>query len=492
MNLDPFQQEAAEQNNKYSVIIAGAGTGKTFTLIGRIQYLVNQCGFSPSEILVISYTNETVKDFSLKCQKLLGFQVTVMTFHKLAIHLLKLEEEFFQICDDNYLQFITQEFIDNLCKQNPTLKKYFQISKPLSYLFMSKSKSWNKDLKKQIVNFISLCKSKGFNENFCRDLINNNKGNKKAFFLLTYLVFSLYESEKDSQKLLDFDDIILKAIFNISKINIDLFPFRHILIDEFQDSSIVRIDLLYTLVKQFKMHFTVVGDDCQSIYRFSGTETNCFKILNSYFSNVQYYFLKYTYRNSQELVKVADQFVQKNKAQIKKNVISFVHLDFPIEILYYKNKKYIYKMISYVTSLYPNSSILFLGRNSFDWKYYFSLDEIIWLDYQHFRLKKISKIVFSFLTVHQSKGLEADVVILLHFENGIYGFPNQIKPYFFHKIFYGKDKLLFEEERRLFYVALTRTKYKIFLITPFHAPSIFAKELIQDFKGNIKQKYFFK
>ncbi|MCI8575743.1 MAG: ATP-dependent helicase, partial [Bacilli bacterium] len=329
MNLDPFQQEAAEQNNKYSVIIAGAGTGKTFTLIGRIQYLVNQCGFSPSEILVISYTNETVKDFSLKCQKLLGFQVTVMTFHKLAIHLLKLEEEFFQICDDNYLQFITQEFIDNLCKQNPTLKKYFQISKPLSYLFMSKSKSWNKDLKKQIVNFISLCKSKGFNENFCRDLINNNKGNKKAFFLLTYLVFSLYESEKDSQKLLDFDDIILKAIFNISKINIDLFPFRHILIDEFQDSSIVRIDLLYTLVKQFKMHFTVVGDDCQSIYRFSGTETNCFKILNSYFSNVQYYFLKYTYRNSQELVKVADQFVQKNKAQIKKNVISFVHLDFP-------------------------------------------------------------------------------------------------------------------------------------------------------------------
>ena len=65
------------------------------------------------------------------------------------------------------------------------------------------------------------------------------------------------------------------------------------------------------------MDFTVVGDDCQSIYRFSGTESNCFKLLEHYFPNVSYYFLKYTYRNSQELVQVADRFVQKSSVQIK-------------------------------------------------------------------------------------------------------------------------------------------------------------------------------
>ena len=107
MNLDEYQKLAAEQDNHYSVIIAGAGTGKTYTLLGRIQYLVNEKGLLPEEIIVISYTNETVKDFLKKCKSLLGFEVMVMTFHKLAIYLLNLADISFQLCSQDFLSYIT-------------------------------------------------------------------------------------------------------------------------------------------------------------------------------------------------------------------------------------------------------------------------------------------------------------------------------------------------------------------------------------------------
>ena len=492
MNLDPFQQEAAEQKNRYSVIIAGAGTGKTFTLLGRIRYLVKECGMAPKEIMVISYTNETVKEFSFKCQKILGFSVSVMTFHKLAMYLLELTHSFYQICDSNFLEYIVNEFMEVICMQNKNLQKSFFYSMPMSCRFSLKNrKKWKGDLAKQIINLIVLCKSKSFDEEFVQKLFQKYRGRKKHIFLITYVNFLLYESEKESQNYFDFDDIVVKAKLSISQIKKSIFPFRHILVDEFQDSSVIRIELLHQLVIHFDMDFTVVGDDCQSIYRFSGTESNCFKLLEHYFPNVSYYFLKYTYRNSQELVQVADQFVQKSSAQIKKEVLSFKHLSCPIEILYYRKKNSIYQMISYVIKQIPNSSILFLGRNSFDWKYYFQEERIQWIDQKHFYLKDFDKIQFTFLTVHQSKGLEADVVILLHVENSIYGFPNQMKPYFFHAIFFGKEQIKFEEERRLFYVALTRTKGKIFLVTPIESSSIFVNELVREHRKLIKRKYFF-
>ena len=153
------------------------------------------------------------------------------------------------------------------------------------------------------------------------DKIHHFSFQKKNFLILSYILFHLYELEKKSQKKLDFDDLIYLATQNINCVS--NFPFRHILIDEFQDSSKNRIQLFQKLVEHFQLEFTVVGDDCQSIYRFSGTQTNCFSYLSKIFKNCKYFYLSNTYRNSEELVLIANSFIQKNTKQIKKSIHSF-------------------------------------------------------------------------------------------------------------------------------------------------------------------------
>ena len=377
MKLDLYQKQAAEQNCDYSVIIAGAGTGKTYTLLGRIEYLIKN-GLKPEEFVVISYTNETVLDFQKKCESQLGISIKVLTFHKLAIYLLQLANVDYQLCDSEMLSFVTKEFIESFCNHSDILKKLVYQTIPFSYFFHpTLYPKWKVELIQKLNIFISLCKSKGYSEDFVITLVLNSKRKQKAFFKLAYLTFSLYESEKQSQFYFDFDDLITQATQHISKIDKSLFPFKHILVDEFQDSSLSRILLFKELVNNFCMQFTVVGDDCQSIYRFSGTETNCFSLLKSYFPNIHYSFLKYTYRNSQELISIANYFVQKNPMQIKKEVYSFQHEKWPIEIFFYKTESSIYKMIRFILSENPKQNILFLGRNSFDWKYYFFSQDIV-------------------------------------------------------------------------------------------------------------------
>lgn len=494
MNLDFYQQQAAYQNTDYSIIIAGAGTGKTYTLFGRIQYLMEQQHLRPEEILVISYTNETVREFQEKAQKSLNVSIPVFTFHKLAINILKDLGCVYQLCTDSELDYAIHEFLFTYCSQNKYLRKYVIDS---IFVFGSlRLKSFPsivdngslKRLQKDLEHFVHLWKAKGYDTEKLLNYSSHTHFTTKNFFLLSYFFLQFYVCEKESQSLLDFDDLIEFASKKINELT--FFPYRHILVDEFQDSSIVRIHFFQKLVETFSLSFTVVGDDCQSIYRFSGTESNCFSLLKQCFPSLSYFYLKYTYRNCQELIDIANHFILKNPNQMRKEIVSNNHLNNPIEILYYHNPKIITAMLHYILNQVSKQSILFLGRNSFDWKYYFSSDEMRWINHRDFTLKSFPDITFTFLTVHQSKGLEANTVILLHMENSTYGFPNQIKNTKAIQLIMSQDKILYEEERRLFYVALTRTRGKCFLLVPLFKPSVFINELTKDFYDKLTIKYF--
>lgn len=490
MILDEFQQQAAYQNNLYSLIIAGAGTGKTQTLIGRIDYLIKKQKLTSQEILVISYTNETVKDFSYKIKNQLNISVTVLTFHKLAMYILDLVNYSYILVNDKMLDYISQEYLFFYCKQNNFLKKFV-----LDYLTFFKFRSFDcladngtlANLKQELIQCVKLCNAKGYGCNDFKKIYYKTNGKNKSFFALCFFLLHLYINEKNSQQFLDFDDLINQASTMIQ--NVQFFPYRHILIDEFQDSSLSRIKLFKNLVEQFNLQFTVVGDDCQSIYKFSGTETNCFSILESFFPSLKKYYLKYTYRNSQELINLANAFVSKNPFQMKKNIYSLKNCQYPITFLYYKNTNKINDILRYVLNNYPGN-ILFLGRNSFDWKYYFKQEEILWIDDKHFSLKQFPNKFFTFLTVHQAKGLEEKNVVLLHASNSIYGFPNKLtyKKWFFYVS--SKDLFPYEEERRLFYVAMTRAQEHLFILIPLYNPSSFTLELLKLGKKNIKIKKF--
>ena len=251
------------------------------------------------------------------------------------------------------------------------------------------------------------------------------------------------------------DDIIIKGADEVKNYKLN---YKYIIIDEFQDSSLIRLNLIKEIIKYTNASLFAVGDDFQSIYRFSGSNLNIFINFNEYFNDTKYYYLKYTYRNSNELIKITTSFIMKNKKQLKKEIVSNKNVDKPIVLLFNYS-------IEEALSITGKENILILGRNNKD------------LEYITFDNK---------LTIHKSKGLEEENILIINSEN----IPSKIKSErIFRYIQKDKDYIPYEEERRLFYVALTRTKNKVYIIVK--KPSVFIKEIMHNYKDlcEIKKKH---
>ena len=165
----------------------------------------------------------------------------------------------------------------------------------------------------------------------------------------------------------------------------------------------------------------------------------------------------------------------KNKKQIKKNLKSDIHLEDPIKIITYKDRKKDFKKL--LRKIYKeNSTLLVLGRNNNDINNY--LD-----DYKISNdLIEMDNIKFKYMTIHKSKGLESDNVIIINLVDDLLGMPCKIKDDKVLRFVTNYEKYPFSEERRLFYVALTRTKNNVYLFCPNKNKSIFVEELIKNYK----------
>ena len=171
--------------------------------------------------------------------------------------------------------------------------------------------------------------------------------------------------------------------------------------------------------------------------------------------------LERTYRNSQELINVAGAFIQMNPRQMQKNLVSSKHLNHPITFWMYDDNPFraLDKAITELVKNYEGQSILLLGRTAYDSE----MLDASGLFYERrskaserYVYKKSPNTPISFLTVHRAKGLEADNVILLNFQNSTLGFPNKISDDpMLELVLSNADNYLFGEERRLFYVAMT-------------------------------------
>ena len=171
----------------------------------------------------------------------------------------------------------------------------------------------------------------------------------------------------------------------------------------------------------------------------------------------------------------------KNKNQIKKELHSNKHSYKPIKFVYYENQKDTFlKLLTYLAQN-NKKKILVLGRNRKD--IYSLLTPSITFQNNRYYYKNIE---FQYMTVHQSKGLEEECVILIHLENSIMGFPNKLEEDNIFRLLQSSETFAYEEERRLFYVALTRTKNENYLLIPTENESIFVKELKRDFSEKIE------
>ncbi|MEK5277960.1 MULTISPECIES: UvrD-helicase domain-containing protein [Paenibacillus] len=349
-----------------------------------------------------------------------------------------------------------------------------------------------KEFVKLLSTFINLFKSSGYEADQFEEFVQQNqtkpdipffKRRTELFLSLVRPIYSYYENHLKKIRSIDFNDMVNQAT-NIVRENNPYFPYSYIIVDEYQDISKSRFGLIQAIREQTKAKVMCVGDDWQGIYRFAGSDLQLFTNFGQYFGAHELMKIEQTYRNSQQLVDVAGRFVMRNKNQFRKELKSMHQNPEPIQILGYQKDKAIALCVAIeriVKDYGKRAKILLLGRNGFDINF---LDEepefLLNADKTQITYSKYRELQISFLTTHKSKGLEEDHVILLNAENSLVGFPNKIADDpVLGWVLTDQEAFEFAEERRLFYVALTRTRNSVYILTSEQRMSVFVKELIE-------------
>ncbi len=495
--LDEQQTAAVLDTSKHLLIVAGAGSGKTLTILGKISYLINTVHIPPEEIICISFTKASSLSLKEKITKEFNLNLPVYTFHKLALEILK--DNNYEIASDDLLNNIIYKFFKEDILTNTHLFK-----KLLNYLHLKNLKEYTKlwqytpekitSLSNLITTFINLLQCNNYTlKDFplflkqIKKLTNLNYFKEKTLLILILNCYLSYEQYKKDNHEIDFNDMLSLATKEVTtngfKNNL-----KYLIIDEYQDTSLVRFNLVRAILKSTNAHLMVVGDDFQSIYRFTGCELDLFLNFNTYFNDTKILKIENTYRNSENLIKVAGNFVMKNKKQLRKELKSSKQLLKPIEVIFYK--KIQNKLEDLILTIYHKTKhpIMILGRNNKD--IFNFINKNFKLNNEKLTLISHPEIPLTYLTVHKSKGLECEEVIILNLTDSSLGFPSKLQDnQILRLVSLNKSSYPYDEERRLFYVALTRTKNKVYLLTPQNNPSIFVKELLKDYSSDINISY---
>ena len=345
-----------------------------------------------------------------------------------------------------------------------------------------------------MMNFIEQYKTTGYDEAGF-DILRKKTDNPRTLLFLDIAeeVYHHYQSVLKQNNQIDFADMINDAHFYLQEIErqrIEM-PYKYIIIDEFQDIARQRFNLTKRLSEITKAKVVAVGDDWQSIYAFSGSDITLFTRFLELMGAGTELKITHTYRNSQELIDIAGGFVQKNSAQIRKQLISPKHLENPVVIEAFDDSvkpmkalaEKIEEIIGKIIAEYgEKGSILLIGRYNYDMYKLYNTGAFSELPNNRVQSKKYPNANITFMTAHSSKGLGYDNVILINMFEGKFGFPCQIEDDPIIKLVMHEDKTMpFAEERRLFYVAMTRTKNRVYIATPKHKPSRFLVELIKDY-----------
>lgn len=361
-----------------------------------------------------------------------------------------------------------------------------------------------------ICRFISNFKVNGFTaEDFNRMYHSTQNVRTRLFLDICNDCFLEYERYLKENRAVDFQDMINESARILREVK-DMkqkLDFKYVIVDEYQDISRQRFDLTKALSEVTNAKIIAVGDDWQSIYAFSGSDITLFTKFEEKMGYAKLLKIVKTYRNSQEVIDIAGNFIQKNTAQITKRLESPKQIKEPV-IIYTYDSTYkgkdgnrrsganyanahavetaLGQIISYGKEEGRKSeSILLLGRFGFDGDH---LEKSGLFEYIN-RGSKIKSVKYpeldiTFMTAHSSKGLGYDEVIIVNGKNETYGFPSKIEDDpVLSFVIKGDRSIDYAEERRLFYVAMTRTKNRVYFIAPEQNPSEFLLELKRDYKN---------
>ena len=477
--LDREQRKSIYDPARFNLVVAGAGSGKTTTILGKILYLL-QSGFaSPSEILVLSFTHDSATELRERFSReyyqtfaeqiLLGKSpppnITIETFHSLALKLLRsLWPDFSVVADKTDPADDPSSDSDDKTTLTSIVREFLDLHELESEIVM------------QITSKFSL-------EEY------------RKLFLTVLEQYQRELSELLAKHQTTFSGLIKMAIRYLRSGQIKT-RYRYIIVDEYQDLSALRQEFLRLLIESSQVSLFAVGDDWQAIYGFSGSRVDFTLNFRKFWGDFSLHRISKTYRFGPTLARLSSSFIMQDRAQIRKQIQSQKEdaLEPVVEISGDSERLDLEVLTHYFESLPRDSSILLLGR--------FQVDQFRLLHCTQFNLtsngvefRPRPDLKIRFLTVHQSKGLEADYVILLNNRDAKLGFPAHVKdpPLKTELIKIAEelslDQVSANEERRLFYVALTRAKKQVILLTVDGKESSFIKELRRKFRQDFTTYY---
>jgi len=323
----------------------------------------------------------------------------------------------------------------------------------------------------------------------------NYKQKTRVFGDMALMVYQAYEIYLHDNHVIDYNDMLNQAI-ELIRAQPERYANRydHLLIDEFQDTSNQRLELIKCFVNDHtRTKLFCVGDDWQSINRFAGSEVGFFVDFERYFAQPAINYLQTNYRSVKSIVDVSTKLISYNKQQRAKSVqannttlekIHVFHIRSANSVSNFDKTqaRHVFDAInSLLQSGVKPQEIMVISR------FNKTLKPVAWL-FTDNGMSRYEKIRLQ--SVHKSKGAEAEHVFILSVISGVYGFPSEIQDDSVLEIIKPQlnKTVLFEEERRLFYVALTRSKRHLYIYTQEGAESIFLTELA-GFNGTIMQRY---
>ena len=289
-----------------------------------------------------------------------------------------------------------------------------------------------------------------------------------------------YRRMAEEKNEIDFTDAIIKATEFCD--NGHRPDYDYILVDEFQDISVDRYKFLQSLRRKEPLtKLFCVGDDWQSIYRFAGSDMALFKSFEKYFGFTKKCLMETTYRFGEPAIAKSSRFILANPEQAVKAVRSFkADTETKLDFLPTKGREGVVEVVKRLADQVPvDKDILLLGRYGFDINVLKNSDLMV-QDGDKGAYVIYGNRKMNFLTVHQSKGLECDYVILLNCNGGMIGFPSQITDSpVLQYVLSEPDAYAFSEERRIFYVGITRAKVHTWVLYDSRNPSKFVGEFVK-------------
>jgi len=404
-----------------------------------------------------------------------------------------------EFSDKNFTSNLKEKLLKVLKESNP--EQDFSLE-PVSYENLvervwEECRQFVKSLALNISRFIVIAKTYSLEPEDIENRLDNESWSQKqkAFAKIAIPIYKFYELELKEGNYIDYSDMINLAVKEL-KANHKFYKdkYDHILIDEYQDISTQRYELVNELMKKSdNCKLFCVGDDWQSIMGFAGSNLDFFVNFEKYFDHRARTDLTVNYRSVKSIVETGSQIIKHNEnSQLVKKTIARNNGSNPLSV--YSSSKGFYKdyyhqiashaidkMKEFLDKGYKPRDIMVLCRIS-------NKPPLINAIMDYAKIKKVpistdpkKFTAIPIMSVHRSKGLQARVVFILNLDQGLYGFPCELEsPEVFEPAIKNHNKIREEEERRLFYVAVTRAKEEVIVYNQKCSQSKFITE-IKDF-----------